>query len=89
MTRSSTPRRRTSKKVKSNNEPLPRTHVDVQKLDSMLGNVIISSHDSWRLLKNRPFVEFAGQLLEGRYTLPTQSYMVENVINPLFTNTKE
>ena len=85
----STPTRRTSKKVKSKNEPLPRSHVDVQKLDSLLGNVIISSHDSWRLLKNRPFAELCGQLLEGRYILPTQSYMVAHVINPLFTYTKE
>ena len=85
----STPTRRTIKKVKSQDEPLPRSHVDVQKLDSLLGNVIISSNDSWHLLKNRQFAELCGQFLEGRYNLPTQSYMVDHVINPVFTFTKE
>ena len=42
----STPKRRTIKKIKSQDEPLPQNHVDVQKLYSLLGNVIISSHDS-------------------------------------------
>ena len=85
----STPTRRTIKKKKSQDEPLPRNHVDVQKLDTLLGNFIISSTESWRLLKNRQFAELCGQFLEGRYNLPTQSYMVAHVINPLFTYTKE
>ena len=39
----STPTRRTIKKKKSQDEPLHRNHVDVQKLDTLLGNFIISS----------------------------------------------
>ena len=86
---SGTPTRRTIKKKKSQDGPLPRTHADVQKVDTLLANFIISSTESWSLLNNRQFAELCGQFLEGRYNLPSRSYMVDHVINPLFHETKE
>ena len=68
---------------------MPRTHADVKKVDTLLANFLISSTASWTLLDNRQFADLCGQILEGRYNLPSRSYMVDHVINPLFTFTKE
>ena len=73
----------------SQDGPLPRSHADVKKVDTLLAKFLISSTVSWNLLDNRQFADYSAEILEGRYNLPSCSYMVHNVITPMFHETKE
>ena len=69
--------------------PLPRNHRSVKRVDAKLARVLISSNASWSLLDNANFGAFCDEILSGRYNLPTRTYILNNVINPMFQETKE
>ena len=69
--------------------PLPRNHKSVKRVDAKLARVLISSNASWSLLDNANFGAFCDEILSGRYNLPTRTYILNNVINPMFQETKE
>ena len=69
--------------------PLPRSHASVKKVDKKLAKVFISSIASWSLLDNADFGAFCEEILGGKYNLPTRAYILNNVINPMFQETKD
>ena len=81
--------RRTLYKKLFQDGPLPRNHKAVKRVDAKLARVLISSIASWSLLDNAHFGAFCDEILSGRYNLPTRTYMLNNVINPMFQETKE
>ena len=70
------------------NVPLPRGSESVKRVDRKLAKTLISSHASWTLLDNPEFAVYSKEILNSRYNLPTHSYMLDNVINPMFHETK-
>ena len=60
-----------------------------RKLIKKLGKVLISSNVSWTLLENKEFAEFTKEILNGRYNFPGRTYMWDNVVTPMFDETKE
>ena len=68
--------------------PLPRNHGSVKRVDAKLARVLISSNASWSLLDNANFGAFCDEILNGRYKLPTRTYILTNVINPMFRKPK-
>ena len=81
--------KRTLKKIMSEDGPLPRSHDHVKKVDNLLAKFLITSTVSWNVLDNRHFAAYSAEILKGRYNLPSRSYMVHNVISPMFHETKE
>ena len=71
------------------NVPLPRGSESVKRVDRKLAKALISSNASWALLDNPEFGDYSKEVLNGRYSLPTCGYMLDNVINPMFQETKE
>ena len=69
--------------------PLPRNHISVKRVDAKLAKLLISSNASWSLLDNANFGALCDEILSGRYNLPTRTYLLNNVINPMFQETKE
>ena len=49
----------------------------------------MSSMLSWSLLDDPAFGEFAAECLGGRYNLPSREYVINNVITPMFYETKQ
>ena len=81
--------KRTFNKKMFHDGPLPRSNTAVKRVDGKLARVLISSTASWTLLDNRNFGDFCGEILLGRYNLPGCSYMLNNVLTPMFHETKE
>ena len=71
------------------NVPLPRGSESVKRVDRKLAKALISSNASWTLLDKPEFADYSKEILNGRYNLPTRGYMLDNVINPMFQETKE
>ena len=68
---------------------LPRTHPDVQETDRKVAKVILTSLASWSLLDNEPFGSLCAELVGGRYNLPSRYYIQENVMTPMYKETKQ
>ena len=68
---------------------LPRSHPSVKEVDRKLAKVFISSCASWSLLENDAFGDFCQEMLDGRYNIPSRNYIQENVMTPMYQETKE
>ena len=67
---------------------LARGHPSVKETDRKLAKVILSSCVSWSLIDNEAFGELCSELLGGRYNLPSRYYIQENVMTPMYEETK-
>ena len=80
--------RRTLRRKIYNEGALARVHPSVKELDRKIAKVFITSCASWSLLENDAFGELCSQLLGGRYNLPSRYYIQENVMTPMYEETK-
>ena len=67
---------------------LARGHPSVKETDRKVAKVILSSCASWSLVDNEAFGELCSELLGGRYNLPSRYYIQENVMKPMYEETK-
>ena len=67
---------------------MARGHPSVKETDRKLAKVILSSCVSWSLIDNEAFGELCSELLGGRYNLPSRYYIQENVMTPMYEETK-
>ena len=67
---------------------LARCHPSVKEMDRKIAKVILTSCVSWTLIDNEAFGELCSELLGGRYNLPSRYYIQENVMKPMFEETK-
>ena len=70
------------------NVPLPRGSESVKRVDRKLAKTLISSHASWTLLDKPEFAEYSTEILNGNIIFLVIAYMLNNVINPMFHETK-
>ena len=80
--------RRTLRRKIYDEGALARVHPSVKELDRKIAKVFITSCASWSLLENDAFGELCRQLLDGRYNLPSRYYIQENVMTPMYEETK-
>ena len=57
-------------------------------MDRKVAKVILTSCVSWSIIDNEAFGELCGELLTGRYNLPSRYYIQENVMTPMYEETK-
>ena len=67
---------------------LPRGHKSVKECDRLLAKFLINSSTSMHVLEDPDFANFV-QKLKEQYTLPSRSYVNDNVIVPMFHETNE
>ena len=80
--------KRTLNKTIKERGTLPRSHPEVEEIDRKIAKVILTTCASWRLMENKAFAELCNQLLGGRYNIPSRYYIQENVITPMYEETK-
>ena len=80
--------RRTLNKKIYEQGALARCHPSVKEMDRKIAKVILTSCVSWRLIDNEAFGELCSELLGSRYNLPCRYYMQENVMTPMYEETK-
>ena len=68
---------------------LPRNSKEVKRVDGKLARVLTSNLSSWYLLDSADFGDFCDEILRGRYKVPGRTYMLTNVIHPMFLETKK
>ena len=68
--------------------PLPRTNRLVKQIDRKMARFFVSSSASWSLLDNKFFAELFSEMLDGRYNIPSRSYIQNNVLLPMYQETK-
>ena len=79
---------RTLNKKEVDGQAMPRTAKLCKEMDRKLAKFFISSTCSWVLLENKNFANLFTDLYEGRYNLPSRSYLQTNVITPMYEETK-
>ena len=67
---------------------LARVHPSVKEMDRKIAKVFFTSCVSWSLIENEAFGELCRQLLGGRYNLPSRYFIQENVMTPMYEETK-
>ena len=67
---------------------LARGHPSVKETDRKVAKVILTSCVSWSLIDNEDFGELCSELLGGRYNVPSRYYLQENVMTPMYEETK-
>ena len=80
--------RRTLAKKINEQGALARYHPSVKEIDQKIAKVFLTSCVSWTLLDNEAFGELCSELLNGRYNLPSRYYIQENVMTPMYEETK-
>ena len=68
--------------------PLPRNHRLVKQIDRKVARLFVSSTASWSLLENKVFGDLCGEMLGGRYNIPSRDYIQNNVMIPMFEETR-
>ena len=67
---------------------LPRCHPEVEEIDRQIAKVVITTCASWQILENKAFADLCKKLLGGKYNIPCRYYIQENVITPMYEETK-
>ena len=80
--------RRTLNKKIYEQGALARCHPSVKEMDRKIAKVILTSCVSWTLIDNEAFGELCSELLNGRYNVPSRYYIQENVMKPMYEETK-
>merc|ERR1712033_103976 len=79
---------RTLNRREVDGQPMPRSNRLCQEMDRKIAKFFISSTCSWVILENKHFANLFTDLYEGRYNLPSRSYLNTNVISPMYEETK-
>ena len=82
------PQRCLLKKAWEDAPALPRGNKSVKECDRLLAKFLINSSTSMHLLEDVDFSNYV-QKLKEKYTLPSRSYLTNNVIVPMFHETKD
>ena len=80
--------KRTLYRLKHSTGPLPRNHALVKNIDRKVARLFVSSTVSWSLLENKDFGNLCSELLGGRYNIPSRDYILNNVMVPMYEETK-
>ena len=80
---------RTLNRKEQDGQPMPRTARLCQEMDRKMARFFVSSTSSWLLLENKYFADLFTDIYEGRYNLPSRSYLHDNVLHPMYEQTKK
>ena len=58
-------------------------------MDRKIARFFVSSTSSWLLLENKYFADLFSEMYDGRYNLPSRSYLQDNVLHPMYEETKD
>ena len=79
---------RTLNRKEQDGKPMPRTNRLVQEMDRKMARFFVSSTSSWLLLENKYFADLFSDLYDGRYNIPSRSYLQDNVLHTMYEETK-